>query len=318
MSPPKRVLNRPKKRTLVRWDDNLNELLLLSVLPVCNNQAIKIPWSEVASTMKNNVTEGAIVQLLAKLRSRRAEAGKDVPPPLKRGGVGPSSKPSGNSSTSNAQGAKRNHKSSSLVSEEDEALEMALNDDSTSDKDYVDKGRRPNRRMKKSNRRKGHISQRREAVHSRREDEGIVEAEGSTGDPEELLPTGELYNGYPSTYEQSVASALSTYDIAPYPASYQHLSGPGLGMGNRCILGYNPIPDMPAVVSGGAIHNLTSFGKNQGLHSTTYVGYQDPVYYHRADEPVGFCSEIADSHTGNLYSENYPYLQGDYTEPNDG
>ncbi|KAE8353503.1 hypothetical protein BDV28DRAFT_132994 [Aspergillus coremiiformis] len=42
--------------------------------------------------MKNNVTEGAIVQHLAKLRTRRVEAGKDVPPPLRRGGVASSSK----------------------------------------------------------------------------------------------------------------------------------------------------------------------------------------------------------------------------------
>lgn len=38
--------------------------------------------------MANNVTEGAIVQHLAKLRIRRVDKGKEVPPPLRRGGVG--------------------------------------------------------------------------------------------------------------------------------------------------------------------------------------------------------------------------------------
>ncbi|KKK20765.1 hypothetical protein AOCH_002266 [Aspergillus ochraceoroseus] len=84
--------NRPKKRTLVRWDENLDELLLLTIQSVCNTQSVKIPWSNVAKTMGNNVTEGAIVQHLAKLRTRRAAAGKDVPPPLKRGSTGGSGK----------------------------------------------------------------------------------------------------------------------------------------------------------------------------------------------------------------------------------
>jgi hypothetical protein len=38
--------------------------------------------------MQNNVTEGAIVQHLAKLRSRRVAARKHVPPALRRGGGG--------------------------------------------------------------------------------------------------------------------------------------------------------------------------------------------------------------------------------------
>ena len=65
---------------------DLDELLLLTVQSVCNNKAIKIPWNEVAEAMQNNVTEGAIVQHLAKLRVRRVEAGKQVPAPLRRGG----------------------------------------------------------------------------------------------------------------------------------------------------------------------------------------------------------------------------------------
>ncbi|OJJ70203.1 hypothetical protein ASPBRDRAFT_130200 [Aspergillus brasiliensis CBS 101740] len=85
MSTPRKVTNRPKKRTLVRWDENLNELLLLTVQSVCNTKSIKIPWADVANTMGHNVTEGAIVQHLAKLRSRRVSADKAVPPPLRRG-----------------------------------------------------------------------------------------------------------------------------------------------------------------------------------------------------------------------------------------
>lgn len=47
--------------------------------------------------MGNNVSEGAIVQHLAKLRNRRVAADKQVPPPLRRGGCGSASKASGSS-----------------------------------------------------------------------------------------------------------------------------------------------------------------------------------------------------------------------------
>ncbi|KAL4867448.1 hypothetical protein BDV12DRAFT_209911 [Aspergillus spectabilis] len=88
----KQMAKRPKKRTIVRWDENLNELLLLTLQSVCNAQSIRIPWADVATTMGHDTTEGAIVQHLAKLRSRRLQAGKSVPPPLKRGLAAGSSK----------------------------------------------------------------------------------------------------------------------------------------------------------------------------------------------------------------------------------
>ncbi|KAL4987116.1 hypothetical protein BDW68DRAFT_178176 [Aspergillus falconensis] len=79
----KRSLNRPKKRTIVRWDDNLDDLLLLTIQSVCNTKSIKVPWDEVAKTLGRNTSEGAIVQHLAKIRSRRVEAEKEVPRPLR-------------------------------------------------------------------------------------------------------------------------------------------------------------------------------------------------------------------------------------------
>ncbi|KAA8650463.1 uncharacterized protein ATNIH1004_003149 [Aspergillus tanneri] len=69
MTPQKKQLNRPKKRTLVRWDDNLNELLLLTVQSVYNLQSVKIPWAEVARTMGHNVTEGAIIASRSKRKA---------------------------------------------------------------------------------------------------------------------------------------------------------------------------------------------------------------------------------------------------------
>ena len=62
--------------------------LLLAIQYACNKVTVKIPWKEVAETMGTKFTEGAIVQHLSKLRTKREEQDKPNPPPLKRAGNG--------------------------------------------------------------------------------------------------------------------------------------------------------------------------------------------------------------------------------------
>jgi hypothetical protein len=69
--------------------ENLDKFLMLTIQSVCNNHGVKIPWDEVAKVMGHPITEGAVVQHLAKLRQRLEEAGHPVPPPLRRGGATP-------------------------------------------------------------------------------------------------------------------------------------------------------------------------------------------------------------------------------------
>ncbi|KAK2807007.1 hypothetical protein FQN50_005581 [Emmonsiellopsis sp. PD_5] len=86
------VSKRPSKRHIVRWNDQLDNKLLLSIQFACSVVGIRIPWQEVAEQMGNGISEGAIVQHLAKLRKRMEDMGLEVPPPLKRGNgnsVGP-------------------------------------------------------------------------------------------------------------------------------------------------------------------------------------------------------------------------------------
>lgn len=109
--------------------DDLDQLLLLTVQSVCNKNNVKIPWGEIADTMGHNVTEGAIVQHLAKLRSRRVSAQKPVPPPLRRGGVG--------SSTTKSSGAKRRRSSATPTPAGKTSATIPVLDNS-SDEDYVD------------------------------------------------------------------------------------------------------------------------------------------------------------------------------------
>ncbi|KAK2873236.1 hypothetical protein FQN49_002491 [Arthroderma sp. PD_2] len=91
-SKPGKTLSRPPTRTIVRWNDDLDRKLLLAIQSACNRLGVRVPWNEVATMMKNGITEGAIVQHLAKLRTRMVNAGLEVPPPLRRGGTSEPSK----------------------------------------------------------------------------------------------------------------------------------------------------------------------------------------------------------------------------------
>ncbi|KAB8219976.1 hypothetical protein BDV33DRAFT_172936 [Aspergillus novoparasiticus] len=143
--------------------------------------------------MKNNVTEGAIVQHLAKLRTRRVDAGKEVPPPLRRGGVGSSNKSSGYVPTRTASGAKRNLRAPHYAgSEADEGLEMNFHDDTSSDEDYIDKGRRRSRPKKQL-----HKPQPREVIPIKSEDD----MDGSNDGFGELLVPGAEFLQYPNEQE---------------------------------------------------------------------------------------------------------------------
>ncbi|KAI9665259.1 MAG: hypothetical protein M1829_005797 [Trizodia sp. TS-e1964] len=64
--------------------------LLIVIQYVCNESAIKIPWDRAAEVLSDlvdgTITEGAIVQHLAKLRLRLDEEGAKITPPLRKGG----------------------------------------------------------------------------------------------------------------------------------------------------------------------------------------------------------------------------------------
>ncbi|KAJ5735977.1 uncharacterized protein N7483_001102 [Penicillium malachiteum] len=82
--PPKLRGDGREPRQLVRWDNDLDIQLLLTVQQSCNATGVKIPWSLCAETMGTKFTEGAIIQHLSKLRTRREAENKPVPPPLRR------------------------------------------------------------------------------------------------------------------------------------------------------------------------------------------------------------------------------------------
>ncbi|KAL8714041.1 MAG: hypothetical protein Q9225_006661 [Loekoesia sp. 1 TL-2023] len=77
---------RPKTRTLVRWNEDMDKKLLLTIQWACNKKGVKIPWEMVGYEMGETITESAVVQHLAKLRQRMVSDNLPVPPALTRGG----------------------------------------------------------------------------------------------------------------------------------------------------------------------------------------------------------------------------------------
>ena len=64
----------------------MDRKLLLAIQSVCNAAGLKIPWDKVGQLVDDKVSDGAVIQHLAKLRQRMVKQGVPVPPPLRRGG----------------------------------------------------------------------------------------------------------------------------------------------------------------------------------------------------------------------------------------
>ncbi|KAJ5745261.1 hypothetical protein N7520_010443 [Penicillium odoratum] len=72
-----------KGRTLVRWDNDMDVHLLLVIQQVCNATGYKLPWVKIAEAMGPKYTDSGIIQHISKLRIRRKNEGKPVPPLLR-------------------------------------------------------------------------------------------------------------------------------------------------------------------------------------------------------------------------------------------
>lgn len=80
-----RFLSRPAADILAV---DLDYKLALAMQYACNTSGIIIPWDQIGAIMGPNITGSAVIQHLAKTRSRMVAKGLSVPPPLRRGGAG--------------------------------------------------------------------------------------------------------------------------------------------------------------------------------------------------------------------------------------
>jgi len=112
-----------------------DQRLLLAIQFACNQAGLRLPFTAAGVLVGPSVTEGAIVQHLAKLRARLLEAGESVPPLLKRGGgYGPAAGPSNSSKSAKAKGkAKVAGKSLKAATESDSDDDEGYEDDNAKD-----------------------------------------------------------------------------------------------------------------------------------------------------------------------------------------
>lgn len=68
--------------------DAMDKKLLLAVQYQCNSIGLAIPWNDIGTLMGPKITGGAVIQHLAKMRTRMIVQNLSVPPPLRRGGGG--------------------------------------------------------------------------------------------------------------------------------------------------------------------------------------------------------------------------------------
>ena len=78
--------------------DDLDKLLLLTIQSESNAVGVSLPWEGIGERLGIGATGGAIIQHLAKMRSRRVNEGLPVPPPLRRGGGAARMPPNSNAS----------------------------------------------------------------------------------------------------------------------------------------------------------------------------------------------------------------------------
>ncbi|KAG7010103.1 hypothetical protein G7Y79_00001g003750 [Physcia stellaris] len=135
------VRDRPKKRNLIRWNETYDQRTLLAVQHVMSKKGMKIPWDEIGAELGPTITEGAIVQHLAKLRTRLESEGVKVTPPMKRGGRSTSNLPSAKSGNNNTKtvsakggvakrtGNAKAPKKDNRVNEEADNEDVAMQDD---------------------------------------------------------------------------------------------------------------------------------------------------------------------------------------------
>ncbi|PWY68658.1 hypothetical protein BO70DRAFT_151964 [Aspergillus heteromorphus CBS 117.55] len=175
---------------------------MLTVQSVCNTNSIKIPWAEVATTMGHNVSEGAIVQHLAKLRSRRVAANKAVPPPLRRGGVGAVCK-SSQESAADVSESKSTRSKSLKKDTGDETSSAFPYVDSSSDEDWVAGG--ASKAQKKSVNRK--TAGARSGKSTLKCESSDSSAESSPEGSGELLLPGATFFNYPNDERQCMTQS---------------------------------------------------------------------------------------------------------------
>lgn len=159
--------------------------------------------------MGNNVSEGAIVQHLAKLRSRRVASSKQVPPPLRRGGSGSAAKASSTSTSPTKASAEASppkgqtkSKARKATDSSDEEDIPVMDESSDESEEYGSRRRSKKSSKKKSRkRRKLDVDSEPESDHAENGDD-------------ELLAVGAQFLNFPNDKSSFRSACPSEDDVA--------------------------------------------------------------------------------------------------------
>ncbi|KAL1999499.1 hypothetical protein VTN02DRAFT_4429 [Thermoascus thermophilus] len=149
--------------------------------------------------MGHNVSEGAIVQHLAKLRVRRVAANKDVPPPLRRGGTGAAPKPPASDAVAglSTEASEKSQSKSKRKDSDEESMSSAASD-TTWDEEYGKKRRaKKNTKYKKAKREPREVDIKLEPVTDE-ESEGKDQQISVDDRGNDLVAIGAQFLSYPS------------------------------------------------------------------------------------------------------------------------
>ncbi|OJJ01390.1 hypothetical protein ASPVEDRAFT_150216 [Aspergillus versicolor CBS 583.65] len=273
---------RPKKRNIVRWDENLDELLLLTIQSVCNAKSVKIPWAEVAATMGHHTTEGAITQHLAKLRIRRIQANKQVPPPLRRGSVIGNSKLLG---VSNTKPPKANGQ---------------VDNDDSSDEEWVE-NRSLSRRRASTKRKKPRMN------YAELQDAGYEEESDDSG--EELVAPGADFLELPNDKQQEAArTPIHTSKLVSYKCPKSFLAG--LDKMPKEESFQAALPRTPTLKPEPALKREAAVKPEPATPSRgVYETFPNEAFVSQANLPTGFSSPISNAgpaHSGFAAHADFP------------
>ena len=138
----------------------MDKQLTLAMQYEANRAGIALPWEKIGARMDEQITGGAVIQHLAKMRARLVEQGEPVPPSLRRGG-GTSRAPTNTTSVTTMVKHSPNKKatpSKSKSAKSKKASKKASpgSDDSDEDDDWMqdesdaDYGQSPTKRAKRT------------------------------------------------------------------------------------------------------------------------------------------------------------------------
>lgn len=113
----------------------MDKTLLLTVQYVCNSAGLAVPWNEIAILMGEGITGGAVIQHLAKLRTRMVTQGLPVPPPLRRGGGGSRISTSTSSGSKKKTAATKNEQTTTPAKSKKAGKKAATGSDESEDDD---------------------------------------------------------------------------------------------------------------------------------------------------------------------------------------